>query len=50
MSTDEDTLRLSSFDKGRILIATEWANHIGEWIQLEVDDGVLYKIKVVEDI
>lgn len=45
---DEETLRDSSFTKGKILTATEEPLKIDKWIQLEVQ-GLIYDVLIKED-
>ncbi|KAH7844625.1 hypothetical protein Vadar_030083 [Vaccinium darrowii] len=46
--TDANTSKLSSFDKGRILIAAEAKSKIDSWINVDIN-GVCYPIKVIEE-
>lgn len=47
IGNDEATLKLLTFDKGMMLIATERPSKIDEWIQLNVESK-MYKVMVEE--
>ncbi|KAI8526055.1 hypothetical protein RHMOL_Rhmol13G0279000 [Rhododendron molle] len=48
ISTDESTMKMSSFAEAKILIATNIVKEIDEWIIVEVE-GKSYKVKMKED-
>ncbi|KAH7838551.1 hypothetical protein Vadar_027993 [Vaccinium darrowii] len=48
LGVDDSTIKSLSFDKGRVLIATESSSIIDERISLEIN-GVLLHVKILED-
>ncbi|KAH7867318.1 hypothetical protein Vadar_031918 [Vaccinium darrowii] len=49
LSVDDDTLFCKSFVKGRLLIVTKESSRIDKWIKIEVDGGLVYDVRILED-
>jgi len=49
LSVDDDTLYCKSFVNGRLLIVTKESSRIDRWIKIEVDGGLVYDVRILED-